>query len=350
MKQTVYFVPFSESGLQNKLFAPYFNPKANVPPFDYLKKYLDEHNIDVQTIDFWSADRRRENDIIVVFDHPPVGIYKILHRLRDLIRRKNTFPIKNRKLLEILPQFKRKILMQWESPVNNPWVFKNIKSITRHYDKSYFIPKVTGFPHFYYSQNFDRLNEEYFNKTDRKFLVIMNSKSTAKGFWKNEFYSDRVQALKFFSQYNEIDLYGGRWEGDLSVKKIWKGFAEDKPATMGSYTFAICFENAIWPGYVTEKIFDCMVVGTIPIYWGAPDIEGDVPAECFIDMRKFSAKGGSASGGKNYEELRNFLHALIPSEIDKYKQAMRAYFDSEKFKKFTPENFGKTVLDIILSR
>ncbi len=336
----VYFVPFSEQGLQNKLFAPYFNTKANVPPFDCLKKYLNEHGIEAQTIDFLGDKKPAAEDVLIVFDHPPIGIYKPLLLFRDLIRGKKTFPLKNDHLLEILPKFPKKILMQWESPVNNPWVYNNIKSIVRHYNKSYFFPRVAGFPHFYYPQNFNFLNEEHFNNTDRKFLVMMNSRMKAKGFWKQELYSERRRALNFFSQYNEVDLYGPRWDADPSpfIKKIWRGFVDDKPKTMGNYKFALCFENAVWPGYITEKIFDCMLVGTIPIYWGAPDIEDYVPADCFVDMRKFF----------NYEELRNFLHALIPQEIDKYKQAIRTYFTSEKFKKFTPENFYETILNICI--
>ncbi len=338
MKQIVYFIPFSSEGLQNKFFASYFNPKSNVIPLNHLKSYLENNGLEINTIDFWGEKNRRDNDVLIAFDHPPVGFYGFLYQLKDFFSKKKTFPISHCELLKIAPKFSKKILIQWESPVNKPWVYRNIKSITALYDESYFIPRVESFPRFYYPQNFDRISEEYFNKIDRKFLVMMNSKSAAKGFQSKELYSERVKALKFFSQYDEVDLYGGRWEGDKSVEKIWKGFADDKPATMGSYTFALCFENAVWPGYVTEKIFDCMMVGTIPIYWGAPDIEEDVPSDCFIDMRKF----------KNYDDLRKFLHMLAPIEIEKYKQAIRNYFSSEKFKKFTPENFYETILGICI--
>ncbi len=339
MKQNVYVVPFSESGLENKLFAPFSNKKANVPPFDKLKEFLNRHDIDIRTIDFWNEKNRQDNDVIIVFDHPPVGIYNFLYRLRDMIRGKNSFPLKNRHMLEVLSYFKKKVLMQWESPANNPWVYKNIPSITARYDKSYFIPKAPGFPHFEYPQNFDRLNQERFDAPREKFMVMMNSRSKAKGFFKEELYSERVRALEFFSQYDEIDLYGSRWDQEKSpaIKKIWKGFADDKPATMSGYMFALCFENAAWPGYVTEKIFDCMAVGTIPVYCGAPDIEEDVPSDCFIDMRKF----------KDYSELRSFLHACTPREIEGYRERIKKYLGSSQFKKFTPEYFFETVLKVI---
>ena len=31
-------------------------------------------------------------------------------------------------------------------------------------------------------------------------------------------------------------------------------------------------ENAQEPDYFTEKLLDCFICGTIPIYWGAPNI------------------------------------------------------------------------------
>jgi len=339
MKKVVYFFPFSESGLKNRLFEPYSNPKANVPPFDYLKSYLERNNIEARTIDLWDESQDGQSDLLIVFDHPPVGIYKFLYRLRDLVRRKDTFPIKNHRLFKILPKFKRKVLMQWESAVNNPWVYKNIPSIVAHYDQSYFIPKASGFSHFYYPQNFNHLNQTHFGKPRTKFMVMMNSFTQAKGFWQFELYSHRVKALEFFGQRDEIDLYGPRWGSPPStiIRKIWKGFADDKPATMAEYKFSLCFENAIWPGYVTEKIFDCLSVGTIPVYWGAPDIEDDVPASCFIDMRRF----------ENFEALRRFLHSLTSENIKRYQDSIRAYFNSTSFKKFTPEHFSETILNII---
>lgn len=36
--------------------------------------------------------------------------------------------------------------------------------------------------------------------------------------------------------------------------------------------FPIELENAQQETYFTEKILDCFATGTIPVYWGAPDI------------------------------------------------------------------------------
>lgn len=40
---------------------------------------------------------------------------------------------------------------------------------------------------------------------------------------------------------------------------------------IGKYKFMICFENSRGPGYITEKILQVYLAGTIPIYWGHRD-------------------------------------------------------------------------------
>ena len=38
--------------------------------------------------------------------------------------------------------------------------------------------------------------------------------------------------------------------------------------TLARYRYTLCFENTYTPGYVTEKILDSFLAGSIPIYWG----------------------------------------------------------------------------------
>ncbi|MCL2673564.1 MAG: glycosyltransferase family 10 [Alphaproteobacteria bacterium] len=61
-------------------------------------------------------------------------------------------------------------------------------------------------------------------------------------------------------------------------------FGDDKKAEyLKDFKFNICPENSIGDGYVTEKLFDSLVSGTVPIYWSSPDPEpGIVNPECFL--------------------------------------------------------------------
>jgi len=49
---------------------------------------------------------------------------------------------------------------------------------------------------------------------------------------------------------------------------------EKKEEGLKDYCFSVAIENAIAPGYFTEKILDCFATGTVPVYSGAPDISG----------------------------------------------------------------------------
>ena len=53
-----------------------------------------------------------------------------------------------------------------------------------------------------------------------------------------------------------------------------RGFNEiqNKEEGLADYMFSVAIENASYETYFTEKIQDCFATGTIPIYYGAPDI------------------------------------------------------------------------------
>lgn len=55
-----------------------------------------------------------------------------------------------------------------------------------------------------------------------------------------------------------------------------------------SYLFTIAIENSLVHDYVTEKLWQPLVAGSVPIYWGATNIEDWLPCEnCIIDLRKY---------------------------------------------------------------
>ena len=115
----------------------------------------------------------------------------------------------------------------------------------------------------------------------------------------------------------------------VAAKRVWRGPAKSKSETLGEYKFALCFENSILKGWVTEKIFDCLFTGTIPVYLGAPEITSHVPADCFIDMRRFSG----------YDELRKYLRSLDEQEISKFKRNARDFLQSDQFRPFSKSAF-----------
>jgi len=53
---------------------------------------------------------------------------------------------------------------------------------------------------------------------------------------------------------------------------------------LAPYRYSIAIENSQVPHYWTEKITDCFLTGTIPIYWGCPNIEDYFPSAAMIRL------------------------------------------------------------------
>lgn len=71
---------------------------------------------------------------------------------------------------------------------------------------------------------------------------------------------------------DSVDLYGGV----NGSKRLNPGIPwGDKSEALNDYRFSIVIENDKYSTYYTEKLTDCFVTGTIPVYWGSPDI-GDI--------------------------------------------------------------------------
>ncbi|QCK86205.1 alpha-1,3-fucosyltransferase [Phreatobacter aquaticus] len=95
---------------------------------------------------------------------------------------------------------------------------------------------------------------------------------------RNDFALELMKAIR-------VDSYGRLLRNrDLAGPDLGR---QTKLDTIARYHFCCAFENAISHGYVTEKIFDPLLSGTIPIYRGAPDVADFVPAGSYIDVSDF---------------------------------------------------------------
>jgi alpha-1,3-fucosyltransferase 10 len=68
-----------------------------------------------------------------------------------------------------------------------------------------------------------------------------------------------------------------------------------KLATIARYRFTLAFENSIASDYVTEKFFDALAVGSVPVVLGAPNVADYAPApDAFVDVRDFDGPASLA--------------------------------------------------------
>jgi len=61
---------------------------------------------------------------------------------------------------------------------------------------------------------------------------------------------------------NKLDLFGFGRPNQLS----------SKIDGLKNYMFSVAMENSVYDTYYTEKLLDCFLTGTIPIYWGTSKI------------------------------------------------------------------------------
>lgn len=89
----------------------------------------------------------------------------------------------------------------------------------------------------------------------------------------HERYQVRLRAAQRWQ--NLVDVYGRGWPKELPN---YRGVCMSKADVFRRYRYALVFENQRQPGYVTEKFLDCLLDGTVPVYWGDPTLESRLPA------------------------------------------------------------------------
>ena len=106
----------------------------------------------------------------------------------------------------------------------------------------------------------------------------------------------RIEFIKrFCKKYNGImDVYGAKWDNSLGtnykgelpfhneqVQRLSKVTTESKYKGLKTYKYSLCIENSCYDNYFTEKITDCLLSWTIPIYFGCTNIDKYFPKDSY---------------------------------------------------------------------
>ena len=122
------------------------------------------------------------------------------------------------------------------------------------------------------------LNTTWLKQTDIKIFnksklcsIILSSKKTYTGHILRHTIKECIIKNKF-----NVDIYGNN--GDHHNKK------SDKIHFLKDYMFSITIENIKSDYYFTEKLFDCLLSGVVPIYYGCPSINKFFDEKGFINF------------------------------------------------------------------
>lgn len=84
------------------------------------------------------------------------------------------------------------------------------------------------------------------------------------------------------------------------------------------YKFSIIVENCKSPGYFSEKIIDCLIQGTIPIYWGDPTISSYFNMKGIINFNNIDEIANLKISKKYYDENLDAVRENIATCENKY--------------------------------
>jgi hypothetical protein len=106
-------------------------------------------------------------------------------------------------------------------------------------------------------------------------------------------FGPRDDFFRILNQRSRVDSLGLHLRNTASpaikLKPFAPGWELEKIKVQSRYKFSIAIENGVYNGYTTEKIMTSVLAGSIPIYWGNPDIGLDFNSERLINLDNFES-------------------------------------------------------------
>lgn len=230
-----------------------------------------------------------------------------------------------------------KILVVTEPSVVSPENFNGRKR--RYFDTIIEVGRASGQLNVVYPQLLDLT---YFEEDARQNRIVAIS-GNKWSFVKGELYSLR---LACYLEFLDLDLFGPRWDKKLvsqpltrlkelfiaiqgnmgfSFRRIhllirstknWLGPCKNKLETLSKYKLSLVVENS--QEYVSEKLLDCLMAGTIPIYLGGDFKKFGIPEHLVISVEP------------DLDSVRCGISKGLSMDYVSWKQSARNWFREER--------------------
>ena len=328
--RTIYVDPAYKAYYQDRPFDesdPVLNRDDTLAPNIRLRAALEQQGAAVHTADLLLEQKESEQEA----DYYSFGV------------------LENYRALAARPNIRMRAFVIFEPPVVAPHLYRELPALTKVFERVY-IHNVEGdgyslkevdasrLQKLYWPQPRSEVIEKCWHMQDRQRRIVVINGNHKPATRSKELYSKRIEAMASLAKLECIDLYGRGWERWWSRNSMWlpywrnrktlmsiyKGACASKYEVMQHYTFALCFENMAMKGYITEKIFDCIYAGTIPLYWGATDITDLIPKNAYVDVRQFAS----------WELMHAALMQMSDKEIQAMREAGRTFLRSEQGMRF----------------
>lgn len=158
-----------------------------------------------------------------------------------------------------LPEFKYsdyRVFVQLEPPeIHNP---QNLYNIADQFDliltwNEEILQRYSHASLFYFGSCWIPEQEQRIYPKTKNVSIIASDKNYLEG------HVLRHTAIEKFN--DQMDVYGRGYK-----------YVESKTEALNNYRFSIVIENTRHRNWFTEKLMDCLRTGTVPVYWGMPNI------------------------------------------------------------------------------
>jgi len=184
-----------------------------------------------------------------------------------------------------------------------------------------------------YDWDFARYNLESITKCERT-STIKDKKSFCSFVVKNGSASERNYMFHKLSSYKKVDSGGPLFN---NIGYVLPGDTHQyKLDFLSSRKFNLCYENGLYPGYLTEKLYQALYANTIPIYWGNPTASLDFNSKAFISRHDFDS---------DEQMIARIIE--LDSDDEQYNAMLREPIFNDENKFMDLNRFNKWFLDVV---
>ena len=208
------------------------------------------------------------------------------------------------------------LVQQINTPVKVAWLIEPYDLLPQAYQMVASLEEHFDFIFTYEKTLLDRDSEKYvFHPCDTSGIELESHKFHEKTKLVSMIYSEKTwlfghrlrhiiaKTLIPEMGYDKVDFFGRGTDTPLELKS----------EGTNPYMFQIATENAKRHNYFADKIYDCFVTATVPIYWGAPNV-GD-----YFDMSGILAFN-------HPDELRDILLSLSREKYESMFEGVKENF------------------------
>ncbi len=238
----------------------------------------------------------------------------------------------------------RYILRNWKQQVRHPVIislhFEPGRPSLRHVDFAFSLDPGKGkncwCTPLYPQPEFQSLLPGAERDTSRETFLEMPKTRFCNFIYKNSLMGQtrvRRDFCKLLAQYKRVDCPAESLNNMQRIARTGTaGGVRTKFHFMASCKFSIAFENTSTSYYVTEKILHPLYAGSVPIYWGCPEVAKFYNPAAFINCHDYASFEEAIqrvievdSNPRLYEEYRNAPPILPESNFFAAKRQAEKY-------------------------